>query len=338
MPSNLFTLARFTLHACLLACLLLCVTGCGTVTALWGPTTTVAPIAGEDLKKPCKYEMQFPARGVSQKGVFVVFDRGDSMDLYTDPAIQAMAAQLQFATMYAYECDAASFDDLQPQATKGPGRALFQALTQFSTLTQHPELANANVVLFGFSAGGFLSMTMANAYPDRVLAAIPYAPASGMYNLDDMAVTGGAKVPVLILASSGDWAAGTERPLSLFQRGWAVGAPWAFAVQKDVAHCCTDSTQSLLIPWVNAVIAGQTSVSAAGESVLQAETGPAASAVQFECTPNGYFDSIGWPRCDFSSASILPSTAGGPEPSWMPSAAVAQAWLRWVTSPGGNRN
>ena len=34
--------------------------------------------------------------------------------------------------------------------------------------------------------------------------------------------------------------------------------------------------------------------------------------------------------------SVLPSTAGGPQAGWLPNADAADAWMKWVTSPGTN--
>ena len=264
-------------------------------------------------------------------------ERSDSKELYQDPAVRAMATQLNLSLLYAYECDAKSFHDLQYDASKGPGRALFQALSQFATLTEHPELATANVVVYGFSAAGYLSMTMTNDYPGRVLGAILDAPATGYADLNDVAVSAtAANIPLLILANADDTQAGTQRPFNLFIRGQAMGAPWGFGVQNATGHCCTDSTRSLLVPWITAIMQDYTTTSTTGQAVLRTGLNSLAPSVQFTCNYDGFADVLGEGDCAFVSVSILPASAGGLVTAWLPDATVADAWYAWVTDPNTN--
>ena len=341
MQSNVLASVRPGIRA-LLCAFALVLTGCGTVVQPWGPTTTVAPLVSEDLAAPCKYQMHLASNpapnGVvpaplQQRGVVVIFERADSVDLYDDPAVQAMAHNLQFATMFAYQCDAASFDDLQFDATKGPGRTLFQALNQFAEITGHTELANANVILTGFSAGAYLSMTITNAYPQRVLGTVLDAPADSHANLQYLAVSPlAAQVPTLILANSGDISAGTHRPLAFFQQAWSQGARWGFGVKNGLGHCCTDEIAPLMDQWVTSVVQSQSTVTAAGLVSLEPASAPPAPAIQFACVPNATFDVFGWQNCDISDPSVVSSEAITLQPGWMPDATSAQAWLKWVAN------
>ncbi|MGI4827374.1 MAG: hypothetical protein ACRYFU_04160 [Janthinobacterium lividum] len=320
-----------------LGCVVTLLTGCTTITGPWTPTTSVTPLATDDLKSPCKYELILSGPEVTQTGVLVIFQRSDSMDLYKDPAVRAMATQLHMALMFAYECDAKSFSDFQYDATKGPGRALFLALSQLATLTEHPELATANVVLYGFSAGGYLGMTLTNAYPGRVLGAILDAPASGYADLNDEAVSSAAaNVPMLILANADDTQAGTQRPFNLFIRGQAMGAPWGFGVQNATGHCCTDSTRSLLIPWVTAIMQDYTVPSATGQAALRTGLNSLAPTVQFTCSFDGFIDVLGEGNCLLVSVSVLPVSAGGLVTAWLPDSSTTDAWVNWVTNPDTN--
>lgn len=335
--------------ASVLVCVLTSLTGCGG-TVVSGLGTSVAALPNEDLRGPCLYDLQLAtaasaagsggagnAAPITQAGVLVIFERGDSSDLYNDTAVQAMAQQFHLAMIFARQCNAASTGDLQPDATAGPGRALFAALSQFGAATGHPELATDAVIPYGFSAAGVLTATLANAYPSRVLGAIPYAAGSAHYDLDTLAVSsGGAHVPTLVLANARDVDSGIQRSYSYFQRGRAKGAPWAFAVQKATAHCCTLTTRDLLIAWVTGLLQTQTTTGANGQTVLNAIPLPAPPTVRFLCSPNGVIDAQHDPNCQFASASILPSTAGGPTASWLPNSAAATAWLAWVTNAGTN--
>lgn len=337
MSSNLCSCTRLLLCA-LVSVGVSLLAGCGTIIEPWGPTTSVTPLATEDVKQACRFEMQFPAPDVPQAGVLVIYERGDSAKLYEDATVQAAAAKLHFATVFAYECDANSFHDLQYDAAKGPGRALFQALNQFATFTSHPEVANANVVVSGFSAAGYLSFTMANDFPDRVLGAVLFEPASAYADIENEPITAkGAQVPMLILASGGDLAAGTHRPLALFQRGWGQGARWGFGIQKDAGHCCTDSVASLQNAWLTGLIQSNTAAPATSSLVASVpQSTPVVPTVQFNCIPNSAFDVFGWQSCTMGEASILPSTLTGLQPAWLPDAGSAKVWLTWVTNTKTN--
>ena len=201
----------------------------------------------------------------------------------------------------------------------------------------HPELASANVFLTGFSAGGYLSVSIAAQFPNRVLGTIPYAPASAYFDLDDLAVPPAlANVPSLILVSSTDVLAGDQRPLFLFQRGWVQGAPWGFASQHFRNHCCVDSVAPILNLWVPAIVNNFTTGGANGLFVPQPPSRPVAPTVAFQPVVDGNFDPFGWQDFYFATASILPSPTAGPYTAWMPDQGSAQAWITWVTNPDGN--
>ena len=330
-----------------LLCIALLTTGCGMDVVPLLPETTVANLPGEDLAGPCTYALRLTPgpvvvqgqapTSIPQTGVLVVFERLDSLTLFDDPTVIAAAQKLHLAMMYAYECDAASFDDLQPMATSGPGRALFQALNQFAVSLQHPELANANVFLTGFSAAGFLTLTTANAYPSRVLGTVAYAPASGYFDISGVkASPGAAKIPSLILVSANDIAAGDQRPFVYFLNGWAQGAPWGFASQQGVNHCCVDSIAPMLNQWMTSIFTEYTSAAPGGLVSFTAQLNPAPATVAFEISSDGSFDPFGYQNFYLGSYSILPSTSGGPYRAWLPDQATTQAWVTWITNLDGN--
>jgi hypothetical protein len=327
--------------------LVLGLAGCGALTVPYLPETTVTPLASEDLAGPCTYALRLaqgpvvtpgqPPESLPQTGVLVVFDRGDSMTLFDDPAVIATAQKLHLAMLYAYQCDAQSFDDLQPNAAAGPGRALFQALTQFAVSQNHPELASANVFLTGFSAAGFLSASTAIEYPSRVLGVIPYAPGSSHADLDYLDVTqAAAQVPTLVLVNASDTSAGDQFPFFYFQHGASQGGPWGIAAQRAMQHCCVDSIAPILIPWVTAIYNQYTVTQSNGMVARAAETGNVPPTVAFQLYGDGIFDGLGWQDFYFTTYSVLPSTSGGPFQAWLPDAATTQAWETWITAPNGN--
>ncbi len=337
-----------------LSAVLLLTAGCGTILAGPGETITIAPQAGEDLAASCVFDINMPDDPLGTAGsandptrpalveaaTLVIYERGDSAKLFNDPDVQDMAAKLHLATVFAHQCNSKVTGDIQSDATKGPGRTLFAALSQYAADNQHPEIATNKVILSGFSAAGVLSITMEKAYPDRVLTAIPYASGSAYYNLDALRVTQAmAQIPTLVLANAYDSQAGDQLSYRLFQRGSAMGAVWGFAVQNHTDHCCTLSTRDLMIPWITALT-----------PAAPASTGPSASmspvsykSFAIPSTPNVSFTTYndGWPdaggELDFwiPVASMSP-TAGGPTKAWLPDNATTLAWYQWVTSPGTN--
>ena len=338
---------------CALMVMLVTLTGCGMIVGNPGTTINVAALPGEDISSTCRFDLYLNATKtaagakIKQAAVLVIYERGDSQDLFADPQIQEMATNLHMVVVFARECDSPTTGEFQPDATKGPGRMLFAALAQFATEAGYPEVATAKVVLSGFSAAGVLSTTMANAYPDRILGFIPFAAGSDVLDLDTVPVTArAAQIPALVLANAYDPKSGVQRSLRYFQRGYAQGAPWGFGVQNNTGHCCTLSTRDLMIPWVTALMqplltpgtpftTGTARLATASPVnwAAQAAQGP---TVRFYCYTDGYQDSYYEDNCWIPSASILPVTTGGPESAWLPDAASADAWLKWVTSPGTN--
>ncbi len=357
MTGNLFRVVSAAGRACALAGVVALMAGCGMTLAGPGETVSVATVAGEDLQGPCDFDINMPDQPLTTVGeqtsmpapvevaALVVYERGDSSSLFTDPAVQSMAASQHMVTVFAHQCNSIQTGDIQGDATKGQGRVLFAALTQYASDTKHAEVANIKVLLSGFSAAGVLSTTMANAYPDRVLGFVPFASGDAYLDLDTVPVTAAAaKIPALVLANAYDSAAGDMRSLRYFQRGWGQGAPWGFGVQNHTGHCCTDSTVSLMVPWMTAltqplqvapVVAGGSVATAApvNWAAMAAASGP---TMQFWCYTDGWPDSYGESDCWIYSATLLPEMDGGHSAGWLPDAASADAWLKWVTSPGTN--
>lgn len=330
--------------------------GCGTVLAGPAETITIAPVAGEDVASGCVFDINMPDDPLgsandatnatkpaqSEAAALVVYERGDSSTLFNDTQVQNMAASLHLVTVFAHQCNAKSYGDIQDQADKGPGRALLAALTQYAADNKHPEVATTKLILTGFSAAGVLSITMSKAYPDRVLTIIPYASGSAYSNLDTVGVSAGmAGIPTLVLANAYDSKSGDQRSLRYFQRGWSQGAPWALAVQNHTDHCCVLSTRDILIPWTTAIVKAVTPAANPVTAVLSVIPAtpfamPAVPQVSFTTYTDGWPDAQG--ELDFwiSEASVYPPPKGGPSAGWLPDDETTQAWYKWVTSPGTN--
>jgi hypothetical protein len=135
--------------------------------------TTVAPFAGEDIARPCEYEMGAPSSGKKIRAVFVVFERGPgSLRFYNDPDVLSFADKHQLAMMMPRNCSSKVHEDMDIDPSNGLGRALFTALDQFSTQTSRPELRTAPVILLGFSGAGAFAGRLVGFAPQRIAAAV----------------------------------------------------------------------------------------------------------------------------------------------------------------------
>lgn len=294
--------------------------GCGGFQAEIDATTSVATLSGEDLSGPCVYDLYLPIKTEPQKGVFVVYQRGDSAVVFNSLQVREMAAQIDFAMVFAHQCNAASYGDIQSDPAKGPGRALFTALNQFASATRHPELATANVILDGFSAAGVLAAEMSSFAPDRTMGVIAYAAGSAHYDIQTFAPAAAAlKVPSLFLDNAQDTASGTYRSLVYFTNGRLAGARWGFGVQNGVGHCCNATTIPMILPWISAVANPAT-----------AEVPLSSGLASFVCSPDGVIDAQNDQDCSITSASLGSSTTQGETTAWLPGTAALKEWLAWV--------
>ena len=307
--------------------------GCGSDITQVSTSVTISSLPSEDVVPSCTYDLTLEPIGQAQQGVLVLFERADTNLLYNDKAFRDEALSLHYAILWAHQCFAASFNDLQADASKGPGRMLFAALSQFAQSTQHPELETTGIILYGFSAAGVLSSTIANDYPDRLLGVIQYASGAVYTSLDDVNVTVTAKIPALILANAEDPTAGTSLSLRYFERGRLANAPWAYGVQNATQHCCNLSTKSVILPWIQAIAAANAPAAPLSSTRLV----DAGTISHFACTPDGVADSSGEVDCRFTEASLGNTTStASQESGWLPDQASGAAWLSWVTSAQTN--
>ena len=295
--------------------------------------TEVVRLPTENLAADCAYEIilakpaDISAPPIVQNGVFVVYQRGDSSVIFGDPTIRQLLQTMHFSLILANQCNAATYDDLQSNPYSGPGRQLFQALTQFAGQTGHRELASANVVLYGFSAAGVLAAEMASYAPSRTLGVIAYAAGSAHQDFSSFTPSAAAlSVPSLFLANSQDENAGTTRSLDYFVSGRKQGAIWAYGVQEDVGHCCNASTEPMIIAWLPAII--QLRYGGAGKPI-SVNSGAGVEGF-FVCSPDNTIDAQNDQDCSFTSATIGASTHTGAQSVWLPGNQAAQAWLAWV--------
>jgi dienelactone hydrolase len=287
-------------------------------------TTTVTPRTGEDLRSPCQYELTIPQPAVAARAVWVIFDRGREVTaLYNDPEVFRFADKQRLALLLARHCASTEREDMNVDPSKGIGRALFTALDQLAQASKHGELETAKIIAFGFSGAGSLVARLPGFAPDRVLAAIPYAP--GQYEplgMDTIELSpAAAAIPQLIIANGADTVNGTRRPLDYFTRYFEKGAPWTFAIQNGVPHHgALANARPLMFAWI--------------EGVLDS---PAAWSLYMRNAPADVLDEWKSPVLRITGARIEKPGASPPgnyvPAGRAPSRKAANEWLSFVRKP-----
>ncbi|MDR1865054.1 MAG: hypothetical protein LBR08_05710 [Bacteroidales bacterium] len=84
----------------------------------------------------------------------------------------------------------------------GSAQALFDMLNEVGALSGHPEIADAPLLLWGHSGGGYWTLSMLKTYPERIMAIFAYSPAfDPTWNYPETAL----KIPLMIRhAGDGD--------------------------------------------------------------------------------------------------------------------------------------
>jgi hypothetical protein len=235
---------------------------------------TVSPLAEENIRQPCCYDLTIPASVPAVRAVFVVFDRGqDWVKFYHDPEVRRFAESHGMALLFPWQCPSKERDDMIAEPRAGVGPALFRSLEQFAKDTGRADLKTAKVAVIGWSGAGSLAARLPGYAPDRVLAAIDYAPGQydplGMETID--LAPAAWRIPQIIVANGADKVNGTARPYDFFRRYFDQGAPWSFALQNRTPHCCLQNAQALILAWLDGVLAGRKSATRAFLTLEESE-------------------------------------------------------------------
>lgn len=295
--------------------------------------TVVAPKDGEDVARPCEYELFTPSHGPF-RAVFVIYERGrDVQSFLTDPLVKLFAEKENLALMMPRHCASKGREDIDVDPAKGLGRSLLTALDQFAEEAKHPELKTAPLVVLGFSGAGSLAGRLAGFAPDRV-AAVVLAHA-GQYDplgLDTIQHTAASvEVPEFILVGSIDDHVGTKRAFDYFNRYWQAGAPWIFVTQNNVPHCCVVNARDLILEWVDAVLTLRLDSGKPGIALVDRNKGYRAYV---ELAETDIHDQWKLPTSEVVRASFYGSRDSsmrtGIPAGWLPSKKVADAWKAFV--------
>jgi pimeloyl-ACP methyl ester carboxylesterase len=149
---------------------------------------------------------------------------------------QAFAIRNQIALIGCHFTDKPhedSFIENYANAAQGSGQALLDALIALSGRSNHPELVNAPLLLWGFSAGGEFNYEFTAWKPERVVAFVVNK--GGIY-FSALLPAAARRVPGLLFVGKKDLESRNRIISGLFALNRRAGALWAFAEEPNVGH------------------------------------------------------------------------------------------------------
>jgi len=185
-------------------------------------------------------ELYVPPNVREVRAAVVFIDRELDRYAYDDRDWRAMCRRAQCALV---RVGFPRQDGVPPQrqrvrnAALGGDSIVAAALQLGAERTAHPELRDARLILFGFSAAGSFGPTFAALHPDRTIGFIRYHS-----NLRGLAVDTAAlvSIPALTVAGARDEIAGSEDSRALWRALRARGAPWAYVDHFAQPHLSID--------------------------------------------------------------------------------------------------
>ncbi|MFN8207478.1 MAG: hypothetical protein U0T82_08725 [Bacteroidales bacterium] len=149
---------------------------------------------------------------------------GDSRDFARDENIRAFAMRLGFGVAGLHNFPGRNIYD------RGCEK-FFRALTEFSKVGQHPEIANLPFVMYGSSNGGAQTYGFVNYAPERAICFVSNVAAGGN---PQTPVDAALKVPGIFILGKFDALMGQraiDRAAELVRNGRANGARWCWALE-----------------------------------------------------------------------------------------------------------
>ena len=202
-----------------------------------------------------------------------------------------------------------SFIEEYANVSQGSGQTLLDAIAKFSARSQHAELANAPLLLWGMSAGGEFNYEFAVWKPERVAAFIVN---KGNFYYTALVPQATRDVPGMLFVGGKDLEFRTNTIVGLFALNRRGGALWALGEEPGVGHVVGKS-RDVAMAFFEDVLPLRLSGDRAGLTPLNAKSG-----------------FIG----DFKTKSFAPISETAPKDptAWLVTERVARAWQDMVTS------
>jgi len=192
---------------------------------------------------------------------------------------------------------------------------LLGALDAFAVSSDHPELAQAPLLIQGISGGSPEAYDLAVQRPDRTIGfalQIPRTPTTGQ-----SAAT--QRVPAYIMLAEDDQVVRNDLTLLYFEANRAEGALWALAIEPGVGHAAGSAAGlSLIVEWMDTILGLRL---------------PSAVTPGMPVTLQAVDESSGWlgNRDSFAIATFASYVGDQRQASWLPSQPLAEQWKGFVT-------
>ncbi len=192
----------------------------------------------------------------------------------------------------------------------GSGDLFVSALDQFANVTSHAELRSVPWVLWGHSGGATWVFQISKKYPQQTAAIV----IKSICEADPAFAPALLQIPTLLATGPQDLGQCYPITTQIFDTYRAAGAPWTYVNEPNGTHD-TAQLRLLAIPYLDAVIAAR--VQGAHPDAL-----------------NAIAEGSGVLADNTSSVVATASSFAGDarKASWLPSAAVGQAWHEFVTT------
>ena len=269
---------------------------------------------GEGKKEDVKFDLWIPESVKSARGIVVISGHGSGEALYEHAELRKIARELHLALF--------KFNGNPMQRGFWPRSLLYDRLKDFGARSQHPELANAPLFLYGHSNGTGFSAIFPATEGARVWAWVSMRPGT-TYQVYQ---PGAAQVPgMVIFGEDDDFFA---RPSK--EQNMAVveamrkkhDALWHYAVEPKTGHAPGDKTWPLVFSFLRHSFAARVPADADATkgpvklNEIKAESGHLGQ--NWKATTAGYQT---LPIAPFREFTGDPSTA-----SWLLNASFAADW------------
>ncbi|MFC1736637.1 alpha/beta hydrolase family protein [Candidatus Hydrogenedentota bacterium] len=252
-------------------------------------------VSGKDVKVEGTL---FLSRNVTRvRGMIVVIHWGMSKAVFEAPEWRRFAESLECGLLHARirsvdPARSAGFADRQRvvrDASVGGGEGLLVLLDRLATLSRHPELKDADILIWGHSAAGSFGISFAEMLPERTIGFIRYHSHRRGASTDMTVV---AQIPALLIAGGKDATAGVEDSEELWMDGRSAGAPWTFVIEPDATHGSREvlkETNRLVMLWIKAVFNQRMAGNGAGLRPISENSAWTGDHLTGEITPAGSF-------------------------------------------------
>jgi len=194
-------------------------------------------INGNNFEK-ASFSLWFKSDIKKIRGLIVLTpgSNSDGRKMVYDTAWQNLAARHDFALLGCYYKDKVHENmaiENYADVKNGSGQGLIDILRIFSIRSDHPELGDAPLALWGVSAGGEFNYEFVCWKPERIIAFIVNK--GGIY-YSSLAPAAAWEVPGIFFTGEKDSPFRNNIIKGIFSINRRFGAKWIFAEEKGAAH------------------------------------------------------------------------------------------------------